>query len=461
MIPLAMAFTACAPTEVDDLFDDSAANRLDKAVSYYSDYFTSQGGKWEMLYFANEEEMGFYFVVTFNENGSVTISGDNPFIAGGTNSSGAQEDHDMSVGYVSDTSLWSVSADDGPSISFNSLNKAFHFFSDPGVIPPGSSRANGGGHEGDFEFTIVTTDDNTATLRGKKHGMTIIMNRLPASTDDEAYVAQRTAMQAAHFSTNVRTLYLTTSTGHRFILSDYEASLPGNQEMTPSLSKFYWLFIPEDGDAVSDREHIALMITPTGLHFIEPLEFLPEHDAGANVVQDFTFQPDGSLLADDGVTTITAGSPVDYLLDGRNWSVDMNSLSEQYVNAKDKLVEGMLTLTVGRKVTKANITGIRLLPDALEISFSATVQRSNNYVAIVKVDVTKVDDNNIKIAYNRDADGTFDATGESFLKPLLQFDDFMALLCSGNLTVTPESRMNPVKFTTSNSAGSFDMSLSK
>ena len=461
MAMLAMVLTACAPTEVDDLFDDTAANRLDKAVQNYRDYFTSNGGKWEMLYFANADEMGYYFVVTLRKDGSVTISGHNKFIVGGGSSPYRNVESNE---YKSETSIWDLTADDGPSLSFCSLNGAFHFFCDPGKIPPGSSRANGAGHEGDFEFNIISTTDDQAILRGKKHGMEVVMNRLPADTDDATRVAQFVSNTSTHFSADIKTLYLTASTGERFVLSDYEASLPGNSEMVPDLTKFWWLIVPENGDPVTDREHMALMVTATGLHFLNPLEFLPEYSVGANVVQDFTFQPDGTLLGDDGVTTISAGPATTNFMDpSRNWKLDMNSMSDGLKTALDNLVAGMKELRINnRRVTSVSFTDIsinRVVASAeteastyLSLTFSLKVATSNaSYNPMIKLEMVRVDDKKIKLVYNPDAPDTFDSDGiaDKFLRPVPAFDEFMRQFTDGEIEVIPASMMNPTSFTLS------------
>lgn len=472
---LTLSLGACAPTEVDDLFNESAAERLDKALTDYKSYFTDKGGKWELLYFANTDEQGFYFVVTFHDDGSVDIAGNNKFTTGGSDADG-QKDFDVSIGYVKDTSLWEVQGDDGPSISFNSLNDAFHFFSDPGIIPPGATRANGAGHEGDFEFNVLSREENSCILRGKKHGLLMTMNRLPADTDDEQWIAQAVANQTNHFSPNVTTLYMTTPSGKRFVLSDYRVSLPGNQQMTPDMKRFLWLFVPEGGDAVNEREHETMVVTPKGIHFYQPLEFLTEYDASANAVQDFYFQPDGSLLGDDGATTINAGDIVDYyLLSSRVWVVDRESMSESLTEAYNNTLSAMLNLTVsGRQVTKANITSLKLIYKtvsktegyyALEIKFSATLKgrASSNYTTCLKLDVARVDEKTIKMSCNLAADDAFDtAPGNDFFKPLPEFATFVNLLTSGNLTLTPSSALNPVAMNIANGAGvSLDVALGK
>ena len=76
---LMLSFAACAPSEVDDIFDESPAVRLDNALKSYTEFFQKDGGKWLMQYFASGDEEGHCFVMTFKNDGSVKISGKNPY----------------------------------------------------------------------------------------------------------------------------------------------------------------------------------------------------------------------------------------------------------------------------------------------------------------------------------------------------------------------------------------------
>ena len=75
-LALAAGVSSCK-NEEDDIFDDTAANRLEQYKKDYANVFTDKGGKWALEYFANTEEPGYVFVVTFDKNGSVEVAGNN------------------------------------------------------------------------------------------------------------------------------------------------------------------------------------------------------------------------------------------------------------------------------------------------------------------------------------------------------------------------------------------------
>ena len=76
----ALLMSSCK-NEVDEIFDEDAVARLAKAQAEYVNILTSNGGKWQLEYYANDEEPGYVYLMTFSTNGSVVISGMNKWIA--------------------------------------------------------------------------------------------------------------------------------------------------------------------------------------------------------------------------------------------------------------------------------------------------------------------------------------------------------------------------------------------
>ena len=50
---LMLSLAACAPSEVDDIFGESPAERLDNAVKNYTELLKADGGRWLMEIFQN------------------------------------------------------------------------------------------------------------------------------------------------------------------------------------------------------------------------------------------------------------------------------------------------------------------------------------------------------------------------------------------------------------------------
>ncbi|MBS7373148.1 MAG: DUF4302 domain-containing protein [Muribaculaceae bacterium] len=224
------ALSSCNNEEAD-IFDQSAAHRTEQAKQMYKDILVDQGGKWQMEYFTTEEEHGYVYLFTFKEDGSVKISGHNEYITKITNI-----DANYSS-FGSEESLWDVISDNGPVLTFNSYNKYFHLFADPEDVPDTEPDEQGYGHSGDYEFDLMKFSNDTLYLEGKKHGASIIMTRIPSTTDDETYLNEVVALADSFFNAKIPAVYVNLPGAYRHVVLDGATQLP----------KFY----PETGDYIT------------------------------------------------------------------------------------------------------------------------------------------------------------------------------------------------------------------
>ena len=288
----ALSLSSCK-NEIDNIFDEDAVTRLDKAKAEYSDILTDKGGKWQLEYFANSNEQGYIYLMTFSKDGSVTISGNNKWI------NYIQSGSMNTPAYGSAVSMWEVIADNGPVLTFNTYNKYFHLFADPYDIPSvgGASsdddiNENGYGHEGDYEFDIMKYSGDTIYLTGKKptradRFLNMIMTRVDASVDDEVYMNEVVAMADSFFNSKVNQVYINLPNGVRWIVKNGATSI---------LKMFR-----EGADEISTAETHNIIITHDGLSFMDPVTL------DGYLVKNFIRQADGSLLCrDDHQTTMTA-----------------------------------------------------------------------------------------------------------------------------------------------------------
>ncbi len=300
----ALSLSSCK-NEIDEIFDADAVARLDAAKSKYAEILTDKGGKWQLEYFTKTDEPGYIYLMTFKTDGSVTISGMNKwisYVSGGATTAG-------SITYGSDTSLWEIIADNGPVLSFNSFNKYFHLFADPENIPDASDEDDnetGYGHEGDYEFNLMDYSNDTLYISGKKHGIDMIMTRVDADYDDEVYMNEVVAMADSFFNAKVPVVYINLPNDVRYIVKNGASSI---------LSMY-----KEGEDEISTSETYNIIITHDGLSFMTPITL------DGYVIQNFTRQPDGSLLCrDDQQTTMTA-DPLSTIFSNQSltWRMDVN-----------------------------------------------------------------------------------------------------------------------------------------
>lgn len=319
LLLMGLALTSCLKHEEDDIFPNSAAERLENSIADYSDILTQKGGKWELQYFTTDKEKGYVYLFTFNKDGSVVISGQNDYI--GKVKSGSPDSHDIVFG--SEKSLWEVIADNGPVLSLNSYNSIFHGFADPAPLDNFGDR--GEGHLGDYEFDIMKYSGDTLYLQGKKHGIRMMMTRLSSELDDRAYMGEVVAATDSFFHAKISKSYINLPSGYRYVIKNGASMVMD--------------IYPETGDSVMAVSHNAL-ITHDGFSFMRPIEMHDSIGGKDYKVQHFVRQIDGTLLCtDDGKTTINAGHLSDVLLNPNNswsfrWGVSttggvFNTLSDQ------------------------------------------------------------------------------------------------------------------------------------
>ena len=315
---LPLVATSCFKNEEEDIFDNSAAERLNEISAEYAEILTSQGGKWAMEYFASEDMQGYVYVMTFRPNGTVTISGENPYIGLVVNGNGQ-----TSMAYGTADSQWDIIRDNGPVLSFSSYNKFFHLFSTPEDLTGAAfgSGLSGRGYEGDYEFTLMKYSNDTLYIDGKKRALSMIMVRLPENTDDRTYLDEIVAASDGYFSPKIPRAFVTYPSGDRHVLTG-----ASNLVMT--------VYDEKSEDPLTTSFSANAIISHSSFAFRKPLTY------DDYSVQHFLPQEDGSLIClDDKKTTISAGDlSKDCFTDTlQEWTSDLKAFTGPLKAAVDEL----------------------------------------------------------------------------------------------------------------------------
>ena len=218
---------ACSPEE-DDIFSDSSANRADAAIAADMQVLTGAANGWLMEYYpeASQTYGGYNILLSFSEDGRVTVAGDI-----------------VSDPTATATSLFSVKQSAGIVLSFDTYNEIFHVFSAPGNSDGGG---NGYGLEGDYDFLILEATPQQVKLKGKKSGSYAVLT--PMEGDWATYIqevqAAEAAMLAAQYNITDGTNSATASVNYRNMTINYmegeEAlSMPAPFIVTLTGIKFY------------------------------------------------------------------------------------------------------------------------------------------------------------------------------------------------------------------------------
>lgn len=287
LLALPFIFQSCLKDD-EDIFPDSAADRMDKALKQDKEVLVGATNGWIMEYFPEKTQKygGYTILVKFDANDEVTVS---------TERGGAG---------VTETSMYALIGDSGPVLSLNTHNSLFHYFSEP-KNPDGIGPADSG-MAGDYEFLILEATPEKVTLKGKKTGNRIIMTPIAADTDwkelMQQYLDTDAKDMAQAYAVNISGVEASASVSYRTITVTY----PGeNNEVVRSTGSY--------------------RIVPSGIVFYEPLSL-----NGIKVSEmQLTQGADKEVILSDSKTGIVfteiLPEAVDQLLSG-NWYFHYDNL---------------------------------------------------------------------------------------------------------------------------------------
>lgn len=163
-------FTACSP-DVEDVFGDSAANRMaDKQNSYY-DILESQEQGWALDFYPSDRSLGGVAYTARFKDGEVAMACEQPIansVSGKTYPVGTEV-----------SSFYKIKDETSVLLTFDTYNPLFHYWSQP---VPGRAK----GFLSDYEFTFISASADSVVLRGKKYGN--LLKMVPLKESAATYV---------------------------------------------------------------------------------------------------------------------------------------------------------------------------------------------------------------------------------------------------------------------------------
>ena len=146
------------------VFEQPALERLEAAAQQTQQILESSPNGWLLRYYAGQSYSGpAYSVLMKFDNGKATVVSD--------------YDQDKTT-----TAPYSIAKDQGVVLSFDSYNEAMHTFA---RVWEGSGAR---GIEGDYEFLVLSTSNDTIRLRGKKWKNDMELIRMPEKTNWTSYL---------------------------------------------------------------------------------------------------------------------------------------------------------------------------------------------------------------------------------------------------------------------------------
>lgn len=335
LLGTALLYTGCV-NEEDDLFSQSAAERLNQATIDYTERLINTPAGWAIEYYPTPDVLspdddnapmarGYLLLGKFVKGGSVDM---------GMNISGTDFvknnyiDQNIFGKYVSDKSTWDVITDNGPVLSFNSYNKCMHIFSDPAIFKTGS------GLEGDYEFTIISLPEegNTSMLKGKKRGTYVRMTKLDADTDFEEYTADINRFTDKYF----------TSLSPNSNIMRIGDAMYKIEKASTGIMNIY----PYDGDNVANEDFYPYLITRhEGKYYLRFRDVIAKEGVEGDI-QEFVFDETTERFTDveNEANIIEGGLPAPFFTEclntGKSWRWVRDTPMSDYMKAmNDKIYE--------------------------------------------------------------------------------------------------------------------------
>lgn len=395
MLPL--LFPSCTP---DDraLFAESAANRMDATLKQHQAILTGADNGWVMEYFSHKKQSygGYTLFLRFEENDKVTVA-----------SELAQADQ-------TETSLYQLISDNGPVLTFNTLNKLLHYFSTPknpdGIGPIDS------GMGGDYEFIVIESTPEKVTLKGKRTGNRIILRPIAADTTwpnlMRSYQAAAEKIKGTKYSVNMGEVAGTASSSYRTITMVY----------------------PGASDAIETTTASYRVLPSDEIEFYQPVIV-----AGKEVhSMKFTSNEEGGIIFTDAATglTLTEQFPIlnEALING-NWFFSYSQLAA-YGKQRWDLAEAGLA-TIDEKLYYAALSkGKQYLFGCM------TNETAKLYRGSLDFSYELIETDRIKLTYR----GTGSGNGRYYYRKVPNFPELVNLL-NGEFRLTADNRREPTYFT--------------
>lgn len=333
-----IALAGCSRFEEADLFDESAALRIEHNAERLQEILVNAPEGWVMQYHTGKGVAvfeGFNLFARFEKGGKVTLAGDHRYLRDGN--AGKYTEH---------ASLYELIREDGLVLAFNTWNNVLTPFVDPVAYwaAPELLLKDGEGMQGDQNLVVMSMKEDEIICRGERYDALIRL--VKADRDWQTYIADTKAMKDLITSDAIDSYYITTED-----------------------ETMYCVGLRDGRYRISDRvknplriDSLSCCFTPTGFR-----NERPDTIAG-HVFQEFKMSEDGSALVnEDGSVRIIATwdsslaeSTAIMWMDAESLSDDLKALYDQLnaaLTAENKNYS-LIRLGIGKTTNANNVTGL-------------------------------------------------------------------------------------------------------
>ena len=333
-----IALVGCSRFEEDDLFDESAALRIEHNADKLQNILVNAPYGWVMQYYVGRGVSvfeGFNLFAKFESGGKVTLAGNHRFLRNGNAGK-----------YTEYSSLYELIREDGLVLAFNTWNDVLTPFVDPVAhwAAPENLLKDGEGMQGDQNLVVMSMSENELLFRGERYDALIRM--IKADRDWQTYIDDTQAMKNQITGEGINSYYITAED-----------------------ETMYCVGLRDGRYRISDRiknplkiDSLSCCFTPTGFRNERPDTIV------GHVFQEFKMNEEGTALVnEDGTVRIIATWDTSLAESTEIMWIDAESLSDELLALYDQLNEALATenknyslirLGIGRTTNANNVTGL-------------------------------------------------------------------------------------------------------
>lgn len=335
-----IALAGCSRFEEDDLFDESAALRIEHNAEKLQEILVNAPYGWVMQYHTGRGVAvfeGFNLFAKFEKGGKVTLAGDHRYLRDGNANK-----------YTECASLYELIREDGLVLAFNTWNDVLTPFVDPVSYwaAPGSLLKDGEGMQGDQNLVVMSMSEDEVICRGERYDALIRL--VKADRDWQTYISDTKTMKERITNSVIDSYYI-----------------------TDGVDTMYYVGLRNGRYRLSERvnnplrvDSISCCFTPTGFRN-ERVDTL-----GRYTFQEFYLNEDASaLVSEDGRVQVFATWDNYIINHSAVWEMDTELFTEEQQALFDQIAAEMNTLNkqwtlksigIGRSTGKNPVNGLIL-----------------------------------------------------------------------------------------------------
>ena len=280
-----LLFQSCLKDQ-EDVFDKSSSLRMQEVLDKTKAALTGNENGWALDYYPSRDLSygGIAYAIQFKGTEATVYS---------------------QKSEKSETSLYKLTNDDGPILSFDSYNSLMHAYATPSADEYEAK-------DGDFEFIIMDVQSDIITLKGKRSGNMMYMHRL--SQPAKEYIAAVQNIEEKMYS------------------GKYAFVIDGDSILTRRIGNVFLFTDPKTGESTE----MPFITTSTGFEMKDTVNIM-----GKNVTA-FNYSENGIWAnpTDNSIALVAIPQPLTEFLTAHYWFFKASAMSEKALKLFNKAKEG-------------------------------------------------------------------------------------------------------------------------